>query len=63
MTQSSPAVPSGSYRVGDSISYGWNAFLKNIGPMILITLVILAVQVLLNVVVGGVLTLFHGRFD
>ncbi|CAB4732825.1 unannotated protein [freshwater metagenome] len=53
MTQSSPAVPSGSYRVGDSISYGWNAFLKNIGPMILITLVILAVQVLLNVVVGA----------
>jgi hypothetical protein len=39
-----------SFSVGDSISYGWNAYWKNIGPLILITIVIIAVQLLVNVI-------------
>ena len=45
--------PSGSspgFAVGDAVSYGWNAYWKNVGPMILITIVIIAVQIAVNLV-------------
>jgi uncharacterized membrane protein len=34
--------------VGNAVGYGWNAYWKNIGPMLLITVVIIAVQVVLG---------------
>jgi uncharacterized membrane protein len=46
-----PAVPSGSpagaapVSVGDAVSYGWAAFWKNVGPMLVIALIIFAVHV------------------
>jgi uncharacterized membrane protein len=43
-------VGGASFNVGDAISYGWNAFWKNAGPMLLITLVIVAVQLLISIV-------------
>jgi uncharacterized membrane protein len=39
--------------VGDAISYGWNAYWKNVGPMVLITLVIFVVQLLISIVGSG----------
>lgn len=39
-----------SFTVGDAISYGWNAYWQYVGPMVLITVVILAVNVVLGVV-------------
>jgi len=42
-----------SFNVGDAVSYGWNAFWKNVGPMLLITLVIVAVQFLISIVGSG----------
>lgn len=43
----------GSFSVGDAISYGWNAFWKNVGPMVLITLVIFVVQFIVSLVGSG----------
>lgn len=50
-----PGAPAGgaAFSVGDAISYGWNAFWQNIGPMVLITLVIFVVQFLVNIVGSG----------
>jgi len=47
-----PGAPAGGagFNVGDAISYGWVAYWKNVGPMMLITLVIFAVQFTINVV-------------
>jgi hypothetical protein len=38
---SSPA----NFSLGDSLSYGWNAYWKNVGPMLLIAVVVLAIQI------------------
>ena len=43
----------GEFRVGDAISYGWNATVKNIGPMLVITIVILLAQAVLRFVGVG----------
>lgn len=43
----------GEFRVGDAISYGWNATVKNIGPMLIITIVILVVQAVLRFIGVG----------
>jgi len=42
-----------AFSVGDAISYGWNAYWKNVGPMVLITLVIFVVQFLISIVGSG----------
>ena len=34
--------------MGDAVSYGWNAYWKNVGPMLLITIVIVVVQAIVN---------------
>jgi uncharacterized membrane protein len=39
-----------AFSVGDAIGYGWNAYWKNVGPMLLITIVIIAVQLVVNVI-------------
>jgi len=43
-------VGGASFSVGDAVSYGWTAFWKNVGPMLLITLVIVAVQLVISIV-------------
>ena len=50
-------VGGGEFRVGDAVSYGWNATVKNIGPMLVITIVILLVQAVLRFVGAG----FHNN--
>ena len=32
------------FRLGDALSYGWNSYWKNVGPMILIAVVVFAIQ-------------------
>jgi uncharacterized membrane protein len=39
-----------AFSVGDAVGYGWNAYWKNLGPMLLITIVIIAVQIVVNVI-------------
>ncbi len=55
MTETTPVSPGSSYRVGESISYGWAAYLKNIGPMVLITLVIIAIQALVSLLTSSLI--------
>jgi hypothetical protein len=38
---SSPA----NFALGDALSYGWNAYWKNVGPMLLIAVVVFAIQI------------------
>jgi uncharacterized membrane protein len=38
----------GAISVGDAVSYGWNSYWKNVGPLVVIALVVIAI----NVVVG-----------
>jgi uncharacterized membrane protein len=47
-----PGAPPGGapYSVGDAVSYGWSAYWKNVGPLVVITLVIFAVQFLISIV-------------
>ena len=50
----SGAVPTGgggaAFNLGDAVSYGFNGLMKNIGPMILITLVIVLVNLVLTII-------------
>lgn len=39
-----------SFTIGDAVSYGWNAYWQFAGPMVLIAVVILAVNVVLGVI-------------
>ena len=39
-----------AFSVGDAVGYGWNAYWKNIGPMLVITIVIIAVQIVVNLI-------------
>lgn len=50
-----PGAPASgaAFNVGDAISYGWTAYWKNAGPMVLITLVIFAAQFVISIVGGG----------
>jgi len=50
-----PGMPPGgaAFNVGDAISYGWTAYWQNVGPMVLITLVILGVQFLIGIAGQG----------
>lgn len=41
---------SAPFSVGDAIGYGWNAYWKNVGPMLLIILAIAAVSVFFNLI-------------
>jgi uncharacterized membrane protein len=44
--QGSPAP----FSVGECISYGWNAYWKNVGPLLLITLVIIVIDVIISAI-------------
>ena len=54
MTQPPPPPPGwppstgGSFNVGSSISYGWTAYWRNVGPMMLLTLVVFVVDFALS---------------
>ena len=55
MSQAPPPPPSdapasgAAFSVGDAISYGWTAYWKNVGPLVVITLVIFAVQLVISI--------------
>ena len=49
---------SAPFSVGDAVSYGWNAYWKNVGPMILIVLAIWVV----NIVLGLIALPFDNQF-
>ena len=45
-----PGPSGGQLDAGAAIGYGWNGLTKNLGPLVLITLVIVAVQVGFSIV-------------
>jgi uncharacterized membrane protein len=54
---SSPGPPGGPapggaapFKVGDAISYGWNAYWKNVGPLLIITIVIVAIHLVFQLI-------------
>lgn len=48
-----PYASSGGFSVGDAINYGWTAYWKNVGPMVLIALIIFAVNVVIGIVANA----------
>jgi len=40
--------------VGEAVNYGWQGFTKNIGPLVVIALIILAIQIALSVIGYGI---------
>jgi len=40
----------GSFSIGSSVGYGWNAYWKNVGPMLLIALVIIVVSAVISLI-------------
>jgi uncharacterized membrane protein len=49
----SPAT-GGSFSVGEAFSYGWSAYWKNIGPLLVLALIILAVNLFIVLIGSGV---------
>jgi uncharacterized membrane protein len=45
---SPPPPPGGSIGIGDAVNYGWNAYWKNVGTLVVIAIVV----VVINIVVG-----------
>ncbi len=45
---------SGEFRVGDAISYGWSAYWKNVGPLLLLVIIIAAVNFVISLIGNGV---------
>jgi hypothetical protein len=55
-----PPATGGSFAVGEAVSYGWTAYWKNLGPLILLTLIIVGINIVLSFIgsnVGGVVNL------
>src|SRR6476469_1512541 len=54
-----PSSPSGRpvggdpVNVGEAVSYGWNAYWKNVGPMVVIALVIVGINVVFSAIGGA----------
>jgi uncharacterized membrane protein len=51
-----PPSPStgGSFSVGEAISYGWSAYWKNVGPLVVMALIILVVNLFIVLIGSGV---------
>lgn len=49
-----PGGAAGAFSVGETISYAWNTYWKNVGPLVIITIVILVISAIVNGI--GVLT-------
>lgn len=43
-----PPTPSASFRISDALAYGWTAYWRNVGPMVLIALAVVAVNLVLG---------------
>jgi uncharacterized membrane protein len=43
-----------NFRIGDALSYGWNSYWKNIGPLLLIAVVVFAIQIAFSAVSNSV---------
>jgi len=43
----------GEFSVGDALSYGWNMYWRNVGPMVVLALVILAVNLVIGLIGSG----------
>ena len=65
MSQPPPPPPGGDayasggsaatpFSIGEAVSYGWNAYWKNAGPMVVLTLVILLVNVVISVIAQSI---------
>src|SRR5207248_6995711 len=48
-----PSSPA-SFGIGDALSYGWNAYWKNVGPMLLIAVVVVAIQIVFSAIANGI---------
>jgi uncharacterized membrane protein len=49
-----PPATGGSFDVGRAISYGWRAYWKNAGPLIVLALVVLVVNFVISLIGGNV---------
>jgi hypothetical protein len=49
-TWSSPA----NFAIGDALSYGWNAYWKNVGPMLLIAVVVVGIEVVFSAIANSI---------
>lgn len=49
-----PPATGGSFDVGRAISYGWTAYWKNAGPMVVLALVVLVVNFVISLIGGNV---------
>lgn len=59
----------GSISVGDAVSYGWNAYWKNVGTLVVIAIVVLAINIVVGLiaqatgsVAGQIIVQFIGFF-
>ncbi len=46
--------PQGGLAVGDAVSYGWDVYWKNVGTLIVISIVVIAVELVFSVVANAV---------
>lgn len=65
----SPGGAPGSISVGDAVSYGWNAYWKNVGTLVVIAIVVLAINIVVGLiaqatgsVAGQIIVQFIGFF-
>jgi uncharacterized membrane protein len=51
-----PPPPGGgaTFSVGEAMSYGWKAYWRNAGPLIVIAIIVIAINVVIQLVGGGV---------
>lgn len=49
-----PGPPAGDFAVGDAVSYGWTTYWRNVGPLVVMTLIILAVNVVIGLIGSAV---------
>jgi len=50
---SGPSPAPGAFNIGDAISYGWGAYWKNVGPMVVIAIVVFAIQAIFSVLAAS----------
>ena len=65
----SPGGAPGAISVGDAVSYGWNAYWKNVGTLVVIAIVVLAINIVVGLiaqatgsVAGQIIVQFIGFF-
>ena len=47
---SGPPVGGQPVNIGDAVNYGWNAYWKNVGPMVVIALVIFGINIVFSAI-------------